>query len=83
MQVKRLLVKIRQHGLRYYIVVVLCLVALLHIMQHMYPRIYFYGFFVNDEESYIKAQKECSKYKCELDRDYCRMYITERYLGKE
>jgi hypothetical protein len=44
-----------------------------------YPRIYLIGLTLNSEESYIKAEKFCSKYKFSLDRDFCRSYITERY----
>ena len=51
--------------------------------KDIHPKLYLISLFIHDEESYQKAEVYCSKYKQIYKRDYCRSYITEKYIGKK
>ena len=63
--------------------IILLIIIILFSFNHLYPRIYLHGLFIQDENSYVKAQKFCSTYKYSIDRDFCRSYITEKYIGQK
>ena len=51
--------------------------------REIHPKLYFISLFIQDEIGYRKAQNYCSHYKQMNQRNYCREYITEKYIGKK